>query len=409
MGDSTGGNKDKRHHEKVKKCHQEVENLICTIIGDCGYKQNRSWEKKMELVKQAKEKVLQWLRPIEAMQEAKVESQGIGAELKQMMAILDQKHQSMREAKVYTVVANMLQKVVNSCLSIAANDILIQEGPNQVQGHNGVGSDTFEIKGGQLRLNFPPTTDFFQINQKGKNAEVHNQEMIDQEKQVKELILTIGLVAGRLAELKLAMKKTSQEMDLEVDSTNEGFFDDLDDLLKHDSGFFDLDNFEKSLMDVTGTSNAAANKTNVMLSRDKTCFMENNIVLNCNASVVAEIFQEHPYVAENFLVDHPDSQSFFINSLAEVYRKIKSEPEMLELEGIKSMELKVKDMERVGLQLSWLKEMLAGVSESLEDKTERKRLLEEINSYEEKSNSYKDMAKEAKQKLAKLEKKPRFR
>ncbi|XP_022738798.1 uncharacterized protein LOC111291374 isoform X2 [Durio zibethinus] len=377
MGDSTGGNKDKRHHEKVKKCHQEVENLICTIIGDCGYKQNRSWEKKMELVKQAKEKVLQWLRPIEAMQEAKVESQGIGAELKQMMAILDQKHQSMREAKV--------------------------------QGHNGVGSDTFEIKGGQLRLNFPPTTDFFQINQKGKNAEVHNQEMIDQEKQVKELILTIGLVAGRLAELKLAMKKTSQEMDLEVDSTNEGFFDDLDDLLKHDSGFFDLDNFEKSLMDVTGTSNAAANKTNVMLSRDKTCFMENNIVLNCNASVVAEIFQEHPYVAENFLVDHPDSQSFFINSLAEVYRKIKSEPEMLELEGIKSMELKVKDMERVGLQLSWLKEMLAGVSESLEDKTERKRLLEEINSYEEKSNSYKDMAKEAKQKLAKLEKKPRFR
>lgn len=87
------------------------------------------------------------------------------------MDILEQKHQSVKEARVYTSVAKMLQKVVDSCSNMAAYDILNQDA-SQVEGHHGV-----KIEGKQLRINFPRTPDSIQTNQKGKNADVHNQEV----------------------------------------------------------------------------------------------------------------------------------------------------------------------------------------------------------------------------------------
>ena len=74
------------------------------------------------------------------------------------------------EAKVCSYIANELQRVVDSCMNIAEFKILNQDCANQVQGHRVV-----EIEGGQLRLNFPQNS--IQVNKKGKNAEVHNQEV----------------------------------------------------------------------------------------------------------------------------------------------------------------------------------------------------------------------------------------
>ena len=82
-----------------------------------------------------------------------------------MEASLDQKHRLIWEA-----IANELQRVVDSCMNKAAFNILNQDCADQVQGHHVV-----EIEGGQLRLNFPQNS--IQVNQKGKNAEVHKQEV----------------------------------------------------------------------------------------------------------------------------------------------------------------------------------------------------------------------------------------
>ncbi|XVF10871.1 hypothetical protein REPUB_Repub07fG0220500 [Reevesia pubescens] len=459
--------KDKRTRERMNECKELVGQLVYMIVGDGSYLK-RNWGRRIDLVRKAMrqlkdpqfvlKQLISLMQPIimetmssgldvgkaesalqelqlflqqsnnmvldpdcaneiyksltdfiplkaEALQAAKEESESFGEELKQIMAILEEKHQSMKEAKVYATVANMLQKVVNSCSNIAAYDILNKDCTNQIQGHHGVGSVTFEVEGKQLRLNFAPTPDPIEITERGKNAEVHNQE-INQEKQGKEVILTIGLVAGRLAELKLAMEITNQEMgDLEGDSSNEGLYVDTLDipLPKYCGSSWDLDSLNKFLMvGVTdsdeGPSNAAPNEANVKPSPDEICNVKGYKVFNRNADVLDEIFEKHPNIAVNFRISHPDLQSPFMNSLAEVYQKIKSKHEMVEL---KDMEVKIEDMERTGLQLSWLKEMLAEVRESLENQVEKKRLQEEIDSFKAK-------AKEAEQKLAKLEKKPRF-
>ncbi|KAB2018062.1 hypothetical protein E1A91_D08G206100v1 [Gossypium mustelinum] len=139
-------------------------------------------------------------------------------------------------------------------------------------------------------------------------------------------------------------------------------------------------------------------------------FMRNGDVLN-------EIFENYPNIADNFRITHPDSQSYFMNSLAELYQKIKSEEEMLqqnditimlsmiqdeELQDITDMESKLQDFELNGLQLSGLKERLAEVRES-------KRLLQQINGRKAIENKARREREEAEQQLlAKLQKKRRF-
>ncbi|XVE67998.1 hypothetical protein DITRI_Ditri09bG0033100 [Diplodiscus trichospermus] len=315
---------------------------------------------------------------ITALKEAKEQSQSFQEELKQITAIMEQKQQSLDEAKVYNLVASFFQKVVKSCSDRAISGILNQDKANQIQGYRGV-----EIKGEQLRISFPQIPDSIHINQKGKNAEIHDEEMIVLEPQGNEVIITLLSVAGRLAELKLSRKMTDQGMrDLPP------------------SNSWDIESIYKLLLgeDVTvkdanldeGTSNAAANEADVKLSTDETRIVQGYKVFNRNADVLNEIFQEYSNIAENFRVAHSDSQSFYMNSLAEVYKKImKSKREIVEPDDIKNMKKMVGDMEHVGLQVTWLKEML--------EIQERKRELQEkIESFEAKKT-------EAKQELVQLD------
>ncbi|XVF13419.1 hypothetical protein REPUB_Repub08aG0206100 [Reevesia pubescens] len=487
MGHSNGVDKDKRSRQKMNICKQLVGMLLYMIVGDDSYLNQRNWERRIDLVKKAIEQlkdpelVLKQLKllmqPIileqensgldvrkaesaleeiqsfllqsknivlppdsiplnngvlkieaEALQ-VKEESQSFGECLKQMLATLEQKHQSMSKAKVYVIVGKMLQNLANSCSKVAADEILNQDCANQVQECHGVSPATIGIEGEQLRLDFPQTPNFIPIDE----------EMIVREKQVKEVTLIIGLVAGRLAELKLGMKKTNQEMgdNFELDSTNGGLSDgpflakmwdlpvleDWDYSLHMDNTIFGNVVVEDSIgcelifqcpscnvvkatsnLDECGTSNTLANEVNVKLSPpDEIRIVKSYKVFYRNADALNEIFQQHPDIDEKFRVAHPDSQSFYMNLLAEVYQKIMiiNKQEMLELNDITSMELMVQDMELIGLQLTWLKKMLEEVHERSENQAERKRLLEVIS-------SRRAEAEEAEQKLARLEKKPRF-
>nr|KJB25548.1 hypothetical protein B456_004G197100 [Gossypium raimondii] len=150
---------------------------------------------------------------------------------------------------------------------------------------------------------------------------------------------------------------------------------------------------------------------------DDTCIIHSYKVFKRNGDVLNEIFENYPNIADNFRITHPDSQSYFMNSLAELYQKIKSEEEMLqqnditimlsmiqdeELQDITDMESKLQDFELNGLQLSGLKERLAEVRES-------KRLLQQINGRKAIENKAGREREEAEQQLlAKLQKKRRF-
>ncbi|KAL4325507.1 hypothetical protein GQ457_11G022510 [Hibiscus cannabinus] len=250
--------------------------------------------------------------PHEWMLMTKEESHSINEELNQIMAILEKKGQLMKNVNVCLIIAKMLQKVVCSCSTIA-HCILDQNIGNQVQGCHGDGSVTYDRNKGQLRLIFPPTP-------------VLDQEVISEGKQSKEVILTIRSVAGRLAELNLAnpVVLDLEDFDFPVDilgDTRDIQNYKLDHLLPEDFDF---------PVDIL----------------DDTCNIQNYEVSKCNADALREIFDKHPNVDENFRISHPDFKNSFMNSLAGLYKKIKSgEEDMLELEDITNMESMVRDME----------------------------------------------------------------
>ncbi|XWS49710.1 hypothetical protein CRYUN_Cryun12cG0026600 [Craigia yunnanensis] len=418
------GIKDQRLHAKMNIFKELVGQLVYMILGDTRYGE-RNWEIKIELVRKVIEQlkdpqfVLKLLMQLiimknksssldvrkaesenivlnqdcaneihksppdsiplnqnggvqikaKALQEAKEESQSIGEENMQKLANLEQQHQSVRELRAYAINSKMLHEVVDSCIKKTACDFLNKDCANLVQGHHGV-----EVEGEQLRLSVPQTPDSIQINQKGKNAEFHNQEFLATQR---------FLPAGNCC----------NSSDLE--SLTDSDWEFLTKLFMEDLTVVKTTNQDE------GTSRAAENEVNVKLSPHETCIVQSYKVFNCNANALTEIFQKHPNIDENIRVASSDTQSHFMNSLAEVYQKIIKSQEILGLEDIKKMELMVGDMEYIGLQLTWLKERLAEIREMLENQEAHRKLVEEIDSYKTKK-------KEAKEKLARLEKKRRF-
>ncbi|KAK8584492.1 hypothetical protein V6N13_109882 [Hibiscus sabdariffa] len=292
----------------------------------------------------------------------KEESHSITEELNQIIAFLE----SSQNVSVYLLVAHMLEKVVRSCSNMAALGILSQDVHNQVQGYHGDGTVTYSRNVGQLTLIFPPPP-------------VHEQEVI------KEMTLTIRSVAGRLAELKLAnpefIRTTEAESMLpnpEMVRTTEAESKPpspgiLDNLPQEDFDF---------LADILGD----------------TCIIQNYKVSKCNADALQEIFNKHPTVDENFRISHPDFKNCFMNSLAGLYKKIKSgEEDKLKLEDITNMESKVRDMELTGLHLPWLRKMLTDVREE-------KNLTELLTSKRGEAQKAEQEAQEVEKLLAKLKK-----
>ncbi|KAK8341832.1 hypothetical protein V6Z11_A08G195500 [Gossypium hirsutum] len=256
-----------------------------------------------------------------------------------------------------------LKKMMELITTIVA--VVNLESYDQVGGYFVVNLCTFERKARQLILGLPP-------------APLHSQAIICQEGQPDEMSLIINLLAERVENLKLPSQEMSYplliEQDLDFDIPMEDFMDD-------------------------------------------TCIIHSYKVFKRNGDVLNEIFENYPNIADNFRITHPDSQSFFMNSLAELYQKIKSEEEMLqqnditnmlsmiqdeELQDIADMESKLQDLELSGLQLSGLKERLKEVRES-------KRLLQQINGRKAIENKARREREEAEQQLlAKLQKKRRF-
>ncbi|XVF52586.1 hypothetical protein PTKIN_Ptkin05aG0030300 [Pterospermum kingtungense] len=306
----------------------------------------------------------------QALKETKEESHSFLEELKQMMEFLEQQHQTFREAKAYAIVANMLQKVVDSCTNLVQCDILNQDCATEVQGHHGV-----KINGEQLRLSFPKNPNSILIKEKGKSAEIFDQEMIAAKKQGKEVIFTVQLVAGKLTELKVDMKKIDQEM-MFLPAGNSGDDRDLESFL--DPGLMDL------LRDVTVRSH----KQSYKMHPD-------------NAELLEEIFQGHPEIDQNFQIAHPDLQSKFMEWLVEIYRKIKEcKLEMLEMEDIESMYVKIQDMEKNGLQLTWLKDRFEKARKRLEREKKRRKIQERIKKDEE---ELAERIKKGKEEMAELD------
>ncbi|KAK8680947.1 hypothetical protein V6N13_109882 [Hibiscus sabdariffa] len=302
----------------------------------------------------------------------KEESHSITEELNQIIAFLE----SSQNVSVYLLVAHMLEKVVRSCSNMAALGILSQDVHNQVQGYHGDGTVTYSRNVGQLTLIFPPPP-------------VHEQEILALEiflvKVIKEMTLTIRSVAGRLAELKLAnpefIRTTEAESMLpnpEMVRTTEAESKPpspgiLDNLPQEDFDF---------LADILGD----------------TCIIQNYKVSKCNADALQEIFNKHPTVDENFRISHPDFKNCFMNSLAGLYKKIKSgEEDKLKLEDITNMESKVRDMELTGLHLPWLRKMLTDVREE-------KNLTELLTSKRGEAQKAEQEAQEVEKLLAKLKK-----
>ncbi|MFQ6625086.1 hypothetical protein Gotur_003244 [Gossypium turneri] len=106
-----------------------------------------------------------------------------------------------------------------------------------------------------------------------------------------------------------------------------------------------------------------------------------------NAEALNKIFQNNAHFADQFQLKDRGFQSNIMNALAEIYLKLESNLDKLELTEIDNILVRVKDMEVTGLELSWLRE-------TLENQAKIKRLEEAI----QKSNL----------ELAKLKKKQRL-
>ncbi|MBA0577335.1 hypothetical protein Golob_024730 [Gossypium lobatum] len=106
-----------------------------------------------------------------------------------------------------------------------------------------------------------------------------------------------------------------------------------------------------------------------------------------NAEALNKIFQNNAHFADQFQLKDRGFQSNIMNALAEIYLKLESNLDKLELTEIDNILVRVKDMEVTGLELSWL-------LETLENQAKIKRLEEAIQ--------------ESNLELAKLKKKQRL-
>ncbi|KAG4206392.1 hypothetical protein ERO13_A03G007050v2 [Gossypium hirsutum] len=102
-----------------------------------------------------------------------------------------------------------------------------------------------------------------------------------------------------------------------------------------------------------------------------TAVVEGYKVYQRNADVLNKIFQKHAHFSDQFQLKDRGFQSNIMNALAEIYLKLESGLDKLELTEIDDILVKVKDMEVTGLELSWLRE-------TLENQAKIKRLEEDI-------------------------------
>ncbi|KAK8673024.1 hypothetical protein V6N13_111380 [Hibiscus sabdariffa] len=120
------------------------------------------------------------------------------------------------------------------------------------------------------------------------------------------------------------------------------------------------------LNDMPGSSDAKANETNMNILSNKS-FTVNSMVRSYgvdegNVGVLSRIFQENPNMDREFKLKYPYFQNVLMNEIAGCYRSLENNPEVEEVVGMYEM---VKDMELTGLELTWLKDRVSKVNETL--------------------------------------------
>ncbi|TYH23453.1 hypothetical protein ES288_A03G014900v1 [Gossypium darwinii] len=258
----------------------------------------------------------------------KEELQSLKEDLAQANAIRDQKVKSMTEAKTFGKVSGMLSKVSKSCFTKMYD---IVDSTNSIQGH------------------------FVQIEDEQYTLHFHGSEMIDADKPAEEVNFTLTYVGESLEKLTLEMQKSDQRMippaHLNPESSNP--MGVLGDSLDNEDFPIDLPS-ELLLDDLISTA-----------------VVEGYKVYQRNADVLNKIFQKHAHFSDQFQLKDRGFQSNIMNALAEIYLKLESGLDKLELTEIDDILVKVKDMEVTGLELSWLRE-------TLENQAKIKRLEEDI-------------------------------
>ncbi|XVF73584.1 hypothetical protein PTKIN_Ptkin12aG0213900 [Pterospermum kingtungense] len=106
-------------------------------------------------------------------------------------------------------------------------------------------------------------------------------------------------------------------------------------------------------------------------------------VLKENSMIIQKILSQHPNIASGLQLKHPSSKSLVMNQLAEVYKTARQEKHTLE--EIKRMETNIRDMEFVGLDVSWLKAMVVECQKVVELKEKVRRMKAELQLLEEAS------------------------
>ncbi|XVF71169.1 hypothetical protein PTKIN_Ptkin12aG0014700 [Pterospermum kingtungense] len=82
------------------------------------------------------------------------------------------------------------------------------------------------------------------------------------------------------------------------------------------------------------------------------------------SAIIQDIFNQYPNIASGFKVRRPTTKNGFINTLAEVCKMTKEEQHTLE--EIKDMEDGIADLELAGLNIAWLKTLVARGREMFE-------------------------------------------
>ncbi|KAK8672973.1 hypothetical protein V6N13_111329 [Hibiscus sabdariffa] len=123
--------------------------------------------------------------------------------------------------------------------------------------------------------------------------------------------------------------------------------------------------WKSTLLD-KGFSDAKENggNTNILSKKSFTVnsFVRSYEVDEGNVGVLSRIFQENPYIDREFKLKYPYFQNVLMNEIAGCYRSLENNPEVEEVVGMYEM---VKDMELTGLELTWLKDRVSTVSETL--------------------------------------------
>ncbi|TYG77566.1 hypothetical protein ES288_D03G204900v1 [Gossypium darwinii] len=286
--------KDKRSRKRIKDCNELVGELMRMLLdGDDRYRAARKWEEKKEIVVEGMNRLrdpqllLQRLRNLmqprivdNAISIRNIEcADEICKDLPHLIslivkafqgeAIVDQTEELISEAKVFSIVAKIVNKVLASFL------VMLQDIKNQKLTNPVSIQDLVQMEDEHLIFHFPLTPDCT------RGAKIH-----------------INLQGYH-----------------EVDSLEKGLnVDPVPDLLS--LPFFDVEDFllsdDKIYNDLTeGGGDVRANQDDMKLST---------------------------------VQGHADVQRIIMNSLAEVYHKIESNPEILELKVITTMEAMVQDI-----------------------------------------------------------------